>query len=484
MQSVPLWKWLVIVFAVLFAAYYLYPSAVWYRLPAEIRNAADPRTPEIEEIDKNLAEIRAATGEARSDSEILRLEEERQAIVDGLHKLRRNAAQLGLDLAGGMHVVLEIKEATGVSRLPGDEQGMQTLLEQALTVYQARIDKLGLTEPVVEKQPPNRILIQIPGAKNPDDVLDILRATARLQFHLAAPGTDLVRTVDAIKRANPALEGRLEAHPDSPAARVAEADVENVSRSLNLVKLEIPERHMFMWGPLEVDPQNGDRYKNLYLLEDRPKMGGETLTRAYVTFQTAMVTQPIVSMAFNKEGTKQFARITTENVNRNLAIVLDGVVYSAPNIRQPIRQGQAIIEGNFTTEEASKLAVVLEAGALKTDVRIIENRTIGPSLGLDSIKQGFTAALYGLVVTIAFMTLYYALSGVFANIALMLNLVLLLASLAMLHASLTLPGIAGIILTIGMSVDANVLVFERIREEVKGKGSGNAIAAIERGYSK
>ncbi len=483
MRAVPLWKWLVILFSVLLGVYYLYPSFVWYRYPSDIRNSTDPITEDIADIDQRLAEIRDATGEARSDTELRRLEEDRQAKVDRLHSLRRKALPLGLDLAGGMHVVLEISHASGTAPV-SNKEGMQTLLDQALTVYRARIDKLGLTEPVVEKQPPHRILIQIPGVKNPDDVLRILRATARLVFRLTAPADIFVRTVDAVARANPALEDRLRPTAQSPMVQVAEEDVQAVSRAIKISSMEVPPGYTFIWGPLEIHQETSAKYRNLYLIEDKTQMGGETLNRAFVSFQTNVVTQPIVSLEFNREGTAQFARVTSENVGKNLAIVLDGVVYSAPTIRGPIRQGSAIIEGSFTTQEAANLAVVLEAGALKTDVRIIENRSIGPSLGMDSIAKGFRAALIGLLVTIIFMIGYYAIAGVFADIALLLNLFLLVASMAMLQASLTLPGIAGIILTIGMSVDANVLVFERIREELKGRPNGAATAAVERGYSR
>ncbi len=490
MRAVPLWKWLVILASILVGAYYLYPSLIWYSYPPDIRNSTDPKTPEILEIDQKLAEIRSATGEARNETALRELETKRQELTDSLHRLRRRALPLGLDLAGGMHVVLEIAKTQGAegstaeARVNAEQEGMQTLLDQALTVYRARIDKLGLTEPVVEKQPPNRILIQIPGVKNPDDVLGILRATARLVFKLTAPPDVFVRTMDAVIKANPALRDRLNLSSQSVQVDVAEEDIASVSRALKASALEVPPGYSFMWGPLEVRKETGEKFRILSLIEEKTQMGGETLIRANVDFQTNVVTQPIVSFEFNREGTAQFARITTENVHKNLAIILDGVVYSTPVIKGPIRGGSGIIEGSFTTEDAAALAIVMEAGALKTDVRIIENRSVGPSLGMDSIVQGFTAAMWGLVATAIFMVVYYAVAGVLADIALLLNLFLLVASMAMLQASLTLPGIAGIILTIGMSVDANVLVFERMREEIRGRLGGAATAAVERGYSR
>jgi SecD/SecF fusion protein len=489
MRTVPLWKWLTVLFALLVSAYYLYPSFVWYQLDPGIRNSANPRTPEIERIDAKLKEIQSATGEAKSEAEIRRLESERQVETDKLHRLREGALPLGLDLAGGMHVVLEIEEATGsakaadAAKLGPNAKSRDTLLDQALTVYRARIDKLGLTEPVVEKQPPRRILIQIPGVKNPEDVLKLLRATARLEFRLAAPPNLFAQAIDAVVRANPALRDRLP-RSQSSELEVAARDIDSTSRAIKTAQLEVPPGHSFLWGPIEAKRETGDKVRKLFLIEDKPQMGGDNLTRAYVTYQTTVVTQPIVSIAFNREGTAQFARVTSENVGKNLAIVLDGVVYSAPVIKTAIRQGQAIIEGSFSTQEAQGLAVVLEAGALKTNVRIVENRTIGPSLGLDSIRQGVNASLWGLVATVAFMVLYYHVAGTYACIALVMNIIMLMAAMAMLHASITLPGIAGIILTMGMAVDANVLVYERIREEVAGRPGGSALAAIERGYSR
>jgi SecD/SecF fusion protein len=484
MRSVPLWKWLTILAVALVSLLYLYPSLIWYRLPADIRNEANPQTERIREIDAEIAGIRSATSEADLDR-IAELEEERQGLRDDLFALRDSAIPLGLDLAGGMHVVLEVEEATKTAKAAGATagEGPQSYLDQALTVYRARVDKLGLTEPIVEKQPPNRILIQIPGIKNPEDVLKILRATAKLEFHLTAPQQELVRTWDKVVAANPALGERVTVA--YPSVQVAERDIDSVSRAISAIKLDIPRGYEFFWGPVEVSKADTARkYRQLYLLDEDVEMGGETLTRAMVDFQSNFVTQPVVSLEFDREGTTQFARVTTEHVNESLAIVLDDVVYSAPNIDEPIRQGRAVIRGSFTTAEAQSLAVVLEAGALQTEVRIVENRSVGPSLGRDSIRQGLIACLYGFVAILIFMPAYYFLSGVFANIALILNVLMLSAALAMFHATLTLPGIAGIVLTIGMAVDANVLVFDRIREEIMARGSGLATTAVERGYGR
>ncbi|MCA9423438.1 MAG: protein translocase subunit SecD [Candidatus Omnitrophica bacterium] len=484
MKSVPLWKWLLILFVIAVSALYLYPSYVWYSMDDAIRNDPNVHTPEIQGILDQITELRKEGDESNLD-EIERLEGQLQEKREEIYDLRQAAIPLGLDLAGGMHVVLEVSEATGAAPLATGEDEIErqnTLLDQAYTVYRARIDKLGLTEPVIEKQPPNRILIQIPGVKNPADVLNILRATARLEFRLAAPREVFTRTIQAIEREVPSIKDRWT--PMYPTIQIAKRSIESVSRALDIASREVPPDYRFVWGPLEQKSESQDEYRNLYLIDyaGNPEMGGDTLERAFVDYQTGLVTKPVVSLEFNKEGARQFARVTTDSVNKNLAIVLDDICYSAPVIEEPIRGGRAVIRGSFSTRDASNLAVVLEAGALKTDVRIVENRSIGPSLGQDSIRQGVAACIYGFIIVIVFMVCYYMISGIFADIALLLNLFCLAAALAMFHGTLTLPGIAGVILTIGMSVDANVIVFDRIREEIYGRKGGHASATIERGY--
>jgi preprotein translocase subunit SecD len=218
-----------------------------------------------------------------------------------------------------------------------------------------------------------------------------------------------------------------------------------------------------------------------YLLKKRAPLTGESLTDARVQIDS-QYGDPYVSISFDARGSRLFERITGENVGKRLAIVLDNTVYSAPVIRDKIGGGKAQITGNFTMEEAKDLAIVLRAGALPAPVRILEERTIGPSLGHDSIRMGLNSALVGGLLTILLVALYYKLSGLIADLALLLNIPLMMAGLAFFGATLTLPGIAGIILTIGMAVDANVLIFERIREEMRlGKPPR---AAIEAGYNR
>ncbi|MFB0526964.1 MAG: protein translocase subunit SecD, partial [bacterium] len=228
------------------------------------------------------------------------------------------------------------------------------------------------------------------------------------------------------------------------------------------------------------------RRETLFLLKEEPEITGAALTNAKVKIG-GQYNMPYVAVDFNKEGAKEFAKITEVNIERNLAIVLDERVQSAPVIKSKIPDGHAIIEGNFTMEEAKDLALVLRAGALPAPVNIIENRTVGPSLGRDSVRAGVVAAIIGLICVMCFMVIYYKLSGLVANLAIILNLIILLGMMAYLgrtfiRATLTLPGIAGIILIIGMSVDANVLIFERIREELR---AGKTVrVAIDSGYQK
>jgi preprotein translocase subunit SecD len=232
---------------------------------------------------------------------------------------------------------------------------------------------------------------------------------------------------------------------------------------------------------VDVDPQTGRQRKIPYLLKKRTLLTGEYLTDARVQIDS-QYSEPYVSLSFDSRGARLFEQITGQNIKKRLAIVLDDNVHSAPVIQDKISGGRAQITGRFTMDEARDLAIVLRAGALPAPVKIIEERTVGPSLGRDSIEKGFKSMIIGGLIVIAFMIIYYGMSGAIADFALLLNMLFIMAGLAFFSATLTLPGIAGIILTIGMSVDANVLIFERIREELRlGK---TPRASIEGGYGK
>jgi preprotein translocase subunit SecD len=317
---------------------------------------------------------------------------------------------------------------------------MENALDQALETIRNRVDQFGVAEPTIQRQGTRNIVVELPGIKDPTRALQLIGKTARLEFRL----------VDEEHNVDEALKGR------------------------------VPERSDLLYER-KVSKQTGEVTRTPFLLRKQVLLTGDALTNAEVRIGSQF-NEPYVSLEFDRDGAKLFERITAEHVGKRLAIVLDNTIYSAPVIRERISGGQAQITGSFTIEESRDLAIVLRAGALPAPVRIEENRTVGPSLGQDSIRKGLTAGLIGSLLVVLFMLVYYRLSGVAAIVALVLNILMLLAGLAYFHATLTLPGIAGIVLTIGMAVDANVLIFERIREEVRtGKP---ARAAVEAGFAR
>ncbi|RZB34521.1 MAG: preprotein translocase subunit SecD [Desulfobacteraceae bacterium Eth-SRB1] len=311
---------------------------------------------------------------------------------------------------------------------------------QALETIRNRIDQFGVSEPDIRLQGKKRILIQLPGIKDTQRAKDLIGKTALLEFKL----------VDEVHDVNAALKGNV-----PPGSEVL---------------VHITE-----------DPETKREIKDYFLIKKQTLLTGANLTDARVQIDS-QYNEPYVSISFDKKGGRIFARITEENVKKRLAIILDNTVYSAPVIQEKIAGGEARITGNFTTEEASDLAIALRAGALPAPVKILEERTVGPSLGADSINKGLISVCIGGILVIIFMIIYYKGSGIIADLALVLNIILIAAGLAGFQATLTLPGIAGIILTIGMAVDANVLIFERIREEM---GIGKTPrAAVDAGYNK
>jgi len=313
-------------------------------------------------------------------------------------------------------------------------------VEHSVETIRNRVDQFGVAEPEIIQEGDNRILVQLPGIKDPERAKNLIGKTALLEFKI----------VDEENSLDEALRGN------------------------------IPEGSVIAYGTRE-DKASGQRGQVPYLLKNKTLLTGASLETAKVQISDRFG-EPHVSIKFNSQGASDFDRITNENVRKRLAIVLDGVVHSAPVIQERISGGQAQITGNFTMDEARDLAIVLRAGALPAPVNILEERTVGPSLGSDSIRQGIIATLIGSLLVILFMIVYYRLSGLIADTALILNIIIILGVLAGFKATLTLPGIAGIVLVIGMAVDANVLIFERIREELRlGKP---ARAAIDAGYSK
>ncbi len=418
-------------------------------------------------------------------------------------------------------------------------------VDRTLEVLRNRIDQFGVSEPTITKQGKRRIVIELAGIQDIQRAKSLIGQTALLEFKLLkdpAVFSAVLKQIDDVVRQQlkkkgtslitadtsagekgvrevgiSALFGEATSIGDSAAENESDTtvvvdekafeqnpffsllwpignevmvpakNVRAVQRILNMpeVKAVIPEDAEFL---LSAKPHyyNDEEYYTLFFLKKEPELTGKYITEAGVTIgsgrQSLTQGQPIVTLKFNREGARIFARVTGANVGKRLAIVLDGKVASAPNIKDKIPTGNAIIEGNFTMDEAKELAIVLRAGALPAPVHPIEERTVGPSLGQDSVRRGQYSILMGIILVVLFMIVYYKFSGFIADVALILNLLLIMAALAAFGATLTLPGVAGIILTMGMAVDANVLIFERIREELR---SGKTVrAAIDAGYGR
>jgi preprotein translocase subunit SecD len=331
----------------------------------------------------------------------------------------------------------------------------ENAISQALETIRNRIDQFGVAEPLIQRQGERQIVIQLPGVKDTRRALDLIGKTALLEFKLLDEGNPLAREFPA------------SINPDNEDAFYAEFNS------------KVPEGDEILLERVE-DEKTGVVTKRPYLIKKKALMTGDMLSDARVSIGD--YNEPYVSITLNATGARLFEKITGENIQKRLAIILDNHVYSAPVIQDKISGGRAQITGRYSAQEASDLAIVLRAGALPAPVKIIENLTVGPSLGLDSIQKGIRATIIAGILVVVFMVGYYRLSGGVADAALLLNLILLVGALAVLKATLTLPGIAGIILTIGMGVDSNVLIFERIREELR---LGKPVRlAIDSGYDK
>ena len=410
--------------------------------------------------------------------------------------LKKRSLNLGLDLQGGIHLVLEVK-TEGM-----EQQEAQDAVAQAQEVIRNRVDQFGVAEPTIQRQGDNRIIIELPGVQDVQRAKDLVGQTALLEFQLLEPSEDRTRLIQRIdqvlapqeeeeeKEEDLLLSSTPESTPLSSMLNLVGEDLTVSGRDLQRVKnlLNTPEAQELI--PADVEflfsskpaGAEGNEFYFLYLVRKKPEMTGHMIQDAFVSIGQVVeyMGQPIVNFSTTDEGVRLFSRITGSHIGERMAIVLDESVYSAPVIQNKISEGRGIITGSGTQEEAKDLSIVLRAGALPAEVEIIEDRTVGPSLGRDSIEQGKTAAIYSMVLVVIFMVLYYRAAGLIADCALLLNMLFIMAVLAGFHATLTLPGIAGIILTIGMAVDANVLIFERIREELR---SGKTVrAAIDSGY--
>ncbi len=329
-------------------------------------------------------------------------------------------------------------------------------VNQALETIRNRIDQFGVAEPTIQRQGENEIVVQLPGVKDPKRAIDLIGKTALLEFKLVDDESPLAAQLPQAV-APGEEEGLLMQFAD---------------------KLSVDQEILF---EKQVNIETGVASRLPILLKKQAVMTGDLLSEARVSLDNQF-SQPYVSMDFTADGAKRFEEITGANVKKRMAIILDNTVYSAPVIQEKIAGGNAQISGNFSMNEAKDLSIVLKAGALPAPLKMLQNVTVGPSLGTDSIQAGKMAGIIATILVVLFMIIYYRASGLIADFALVLNIVLLFGAMASLNATLTLPGIAGVILAIGMAVDSNVLMFERIREELRaGKPPRSA---IDSGYDK
>jgi len=505
------WKIIFIVAVIAYSIYALYPSVAYYTMSEDERDRLS-----TEKRDKYLESV----------------------------------IKLGLDLQGGMHLVLEVDDA-GL-----DENAKKDAPDRVMEIMRNRVDQFGVSEPVIQRQGDKRIIVQLPGLEDPERARNLVGTTALLEFRLVREPDEVGRVLTELDRvlkgvtvegtvvdtsgvdtsegtdstasagdasvaeaAGPEADSLIAATTpgdsllpllpgtealEVPMAAVSEdrpftsylitqfdggvvvdeRGVREVTALLATPQAErvIPLNSEFFWGNEALPLQDGGNGRVLYLLESRATLDGSTLIDATTRNDPDDPTLLNVIFTLNRQGSLIFSRFTGENIGRRIAIVLDNRVRSAPVDQTKIPGGEGRITGLDDDEEAADLSIVLRAGALPAPVSIIEERTVGPTLGRDSIVAGTYAALGGFIVVMLFMLVYYRGSGLLACGALVLNLVIILAVLAKLHAALTLPGIAGLILTIGMAIDANVLIFERIREELaKAK---TVRSAIEAGYDR
>ncbi len=440
--------------------------------------------------------------------------------------------KLGLDLRGGMQILLDVD----TSKLPEKEK--DGAVKSAIEVIRNRIDQFGVAEPSIQRVGTSRIMVQLPGLKEINRAKDLIGKTALLEFKMVAESDQIKNVMNAMdvflssnidryrylnkydeKSKEPKKSGNAAsdilkntaAPADSNKAQidsllaadsghiftnltgtgkengtVSYEDVDLVQALLkdSLFIQAVPSGFQIALGKEDKNDPKADR--EIYVLFSNAEVTGKYLSNAQTKigsgYDPKTANKPYISFKFNREGAKKFDRLTGDNIKKRLAIVLDGIVYVAPTIQDRISRGEGQITGNFTLEETNDLVIVLKAGNLPAPVSIAEERTVGSTLGSDSIKAGAMATGMAFLFIVLFMLVYYGFSGLLADFALLINIFFIMAMMSMFQATLTLPGIAGIILTFGMAVDANVLIFERIREELK---AGKTVrSAVESGFSR
>lgn len=401
-------------------------------------------------------------------------------------------------------------EANNITRRSSNEEIGEYLksqrdaaVDRAMEIIRTRVDRYGVNEPSIMKQGNNRVVVELPGVDDKERVRDLLKGTARLEFRLMADAEEMSAAREQIfsyfdQQVDTATQDTLTQSATNPLANVlskqgrtrysfgyaAGEDTARVNELLSNPEVQsmLPRRTELMWAanPFQTTDQGGSELYELLGVRAEPELTGEVIEEARVNFDPT-TNAPRVSMNMNSEGARRWARITGANIGKPIAIVLDGYIYSYPNVETKISNGRSSISGLEDVAEAEDLVNILLSGALPAPLDIIEERTVGATLGEESIQAGFYSVFLGLVIVAIFMIVYYRTGGGIADLALTLNIVFILGCLAAFKATLTLPGIAGIVLTIGMAVDANVLIFDRIREEQRG---GKTLrAAIDNGYA-
>jgi SecD/SecF fusion protein len=570
---------LLILGAIALSVYLLYPTYVDYKNTQKLDKILEKERKEIVETHPQLSKQQV-------DLRVTVIEDSIKAADPSIQNARAKRIKLGLDLQGGMRVVLEVNtaellgkiaknpdntfnqvlaaarkeaetsdesvvdivgrmfEARGIrlSRYFGnirqsDSQILSDLkkdaedaVSRAMEIIRNRVDQYGVSEPSIQRQGSRRIIVELPGVAREEEAKQLLQGTALLEFKLVK---DPDFTISVMKSIDNVLAGKsindstltdsttaatvknknnkaktdtatedtskqlskeefAKEHPFFSIIRLMQNSADGYVSSDEMDKLKlilnrqdvqkvIPDNVQFVFDAKPVTDKDGQKFYRMYLVNKTPELTGGVITDAQATIDP-QTSSPIVTMQMNSEGSTEWARITGANIGKRIAIILDGVVYSAPNVRGKIPGGRSQIEGMANMEEAKLLSIVLKAGALPAPVKILEERTVGPSLGQDSINSGFTSALIGYLLVGIFMVFYYQKAGTIAAASLTFTVLFILGVLAGFNATLTLPGIAGIILTIGMAVDANVLIYERIREELT---TGKTIkASIDSGFSK
>jgi protein-export membrane protein SecD len=466
-------KIVIFISAIILGLYSLYPTYQLYK-----------------EIPVKEAGLAKRLNRAITKDDSLRIGVEQAQLEHEKVKAHKKALHLGLDLVGGMHLALEVDKAK-LTKEEARDAG-----DRALEVIRNRIDQFGVFEPIIQKTGQDRILVQLPGVDR-ERAKSLIGQTALLEFRLPQEERqtdDILKKIDDHYRriANEDTTIREQGQfldyiitVDKTDFGVEEPDYPAFQKLLAGGDSLVPPEYEFLFGPTE--PYEGRNIHRLYLLKKEPELTGSAISDAhpspYGGSDPNLASSWIVSLKLARKDAAKFASVTGRNVGKRLAIVLDRLVRSAPVIRERIPGGEAMITtGDVNPDKAKDLAILLRSGALPAPVVIVEERSVGPSLGHDSIRKGVQASLLGSVIVFIIMIMVYSLSGIVADIGLSFNIFFLLAVLAGIRATLTLGGLAGIALTIGMSVDANVLIFERIREELRW---GKTIrAAVENGYKR